>query len=61
MQDTTPKKPFEARTTTTRQQRKAVQVVEQMKPGQTVVFHFDGCNLTEMVSGSKWAPEVNRR
>ena len=54
------RKPKNERTTTTRQQRVALSLVEQMEPGQTLVLHFDGVNLREMVSGKKIRPQSHR-
>lgn len=47
----------EARRLTTRQLREVVRMAESMKPGDTLVFKFDGCNLREVISDRKIHPE----
>ena len=45
------------RTTTTRQVRVAAALLENMKPGEVLVFSFDGAVLRELVSGKKIKPK----
>ena len=54
------RKPRSERRLKTRQVRIGAELLEQMKPGETLVFHFDGVNLREMVGGRKIQPAYKK-